>query len=333
MALLAKKQFHAGEWVEVLPWGEIEKTLDANGTCDGLPFMPEMMEFCGGRHQVRRYAENICVEISGGQFRERTFLKKDIVVLDGLRCLGLNHDGCGRLCLLFWKESWLRKAANTKAQAENNRRERTSERHSLKTKESSSKYFCQATQLCHITHDRGHKDTLSQCMTDLRTGAIGLFRMIGLILVPFLRKRKYRFFGRPRLLGTLTRTPVEHLGLRAGDLVELKSLKEMQATLDSQGRNRGLACDVELKPFCGSRYRVQNRLDRMISEATGQMKKVDATVVLEGIPCLCSFAVGGCARGDFSYFREIWLRKVSNAEAPTDHHSCVRPEKEGLWVR
>ena len=56
MALLAKKQFHAGEWVEVLPWGEIEKTLDANGTCDGLPFMPEMMEFCGGRYQVRRYA-------------------------------------------------------------------------------------------------------------------------------------------------------------------------------------------------------------------------------------------------------------------------------------
>src|SRR5262249_55914965 len=137
MGLPGKKQFHAGEWVEVLPWGEIEKTLDADGTCDGLPFMPEMMDFCGGRFRVHRYAENVCAEISSGRFGERTFLKKDIVLLDGLRCSGQNHDGCERLCLLFWKECWLRKAADGKAHAETNRFKHSPERHSLKTKESS----------------------------------------------------------------------------------------------------------------------------------------------------------------------------------------------------
>jgi hypothetical protein len=30
------------------------------------------------------------------------------VVLDGLRCSGLSHEGCQRLCLLFWKTAWLR---------------------------------------------------------------------------------------------------------------------------------------------------------------------------------------------------------------------------------
>jgi hypothetical protein len=148
-------------------------------------------------------------------------------------------------------------------------------------------------------------------MTDLRTGAIGLFRMIGLIVMPYLRKMRNRFFGRPRLRGTLTRTPVEHLHLKPGDLVQVKSQKEMRATVDKEGRNRGLVCDIELKQYCGGRYRVASRLDRIISEATGEMKKMDATVVLEGIPCLCSFVVGGCPRDDFSYFREIWLRKVS----------------------
>jgi hypothetical protein len=51
--------------------------------------------------------------IPAGQFVERTFYKKDIVVLDGLRCSGLSHDGCQWLCLLFWKTAWLRSAVGT----------------------------------------------------------------------------------------------------------------------------------------------------------------------------------------------------------------------------
>ena len=306
--------FKAGDWVQILDFVEIEKTLDSDGTCDGLPFMPEMVQFCGCRFRVLRYAEKICAEIPGGQFVERAFNKKDIVVLDKLRCSGLSHDGCQRLCLLFWKTAWLRCAVGDDASGGSGGGASVPTIPSLKTKGSPVKYFCQATQLYQLSYDRRRRDTLSQCITDLRTGAIGLFPMIVLIVVPFVRKLRNRFFGRPRLLGTLTRTPVEHLQLQAGDLVEIKSLKELQATLDREGRNRGLVCDPEFTPFCGGRFRVHSRLDRMISEATGQMKTVDATVVLEGFPCLCSYAVGGCPRYDFSYFREIWLRKVSNAE-------------------
>ena len=73
----------------------------------------------------------------------------------------------------------------------------------------------------------------------------------------------------------------------------------MRATLDQRGRNRGLVCDIELKQFCGKQYRVQSRLDRMISEPTGEMKHVQATVILEGITCLCARVVRGCPRSDY----------------------------------
>ena len=116
---------------------------------------------------------------------------------------------------------------------------------------------------------------------------------------------------------------MEHLGLQPGDIVEVKSLKEMQTTLDTLGRNRGLICDIELKIYCGKRYRVLSRLDRMISESTGQMRGMEATIILEGIPCQCAWTVGGCPRSDFTYFREIWLRKVgSSSERLAEQSSC-----------
>jgi hypothetical protein len=94
-------------------------------------------------------------------------------------------------------------------------------------------------------------------------------------------------------------------------MVEVKSLGEMQATLDRNGRNRGLTCDIEMaRRFCGRQYRVLARLDRMISESTGEMRKVEGTVFLEGTPCLCSWSVGGCPRLELSYWREVWLRRI-----------------------
>ncbi len=38
--------------MEVRSKEEILRTLDENGRLDGMPFMPEMLEFCGKRFQV-----------------------------------------------------------------------------------------------------------------------------------------------------------------------------------------------------------------------------------------------------------------------------------------
>ena len=43
-----------GNLVEVKTPDEIIQTLDAEGALDHLPFMPEMLEFCGRRFRVSR---------------------------------------------------------------------------------------------------------------------------------------------------------------------------------------------------------------------------------------------------------------------------------------
>ena len=45
-----------GELVEVLSEAEILATLDEKGTFEKLPFMPEMLKFCGKQFRVSRQA-------------------------------------------------------------------------------------------------------------------------------------------------------------------------------------------------------------------------------------------------------------------------------------
>ena len=45
-----------GEIVEVRSEAEILATLDERGELDGLPFMPEMLDFCGRRFRVHKLA-------------------------------------------------------------------------------------------------------------------------------------------------------------------------------------------------------------------------------------------------------------------------------------
>ena len=61
-SLLSPIPFRKGQLVEVLTAPEIAVTLDADGALDGLPFMPEMVAFCGRRMRVHRRADKTCVE-------------------------------------------------------------------------------------------------------------------------------------------------------------------------------------------------------------------------------------------------------------------------------
>ena len=58
-------KFRRGDFVEVRDADEILKTLDGEGAVDRLPFMPEMLEFCGQRFQVARRALTVCVSGPG----------------------------------------------------------------------------------------------------------------------------------------------------------------------------------------------------------------------------------------------------------------------------
>ena len=304
-----KTYLRTGDLVKVRSPDEIDLTLDADGTLDGLPFMPEMLDHIGRCFRVLRRAEKTCVHVATQNYDIREFRGNDVVLLDGLRCPGSGHDGCQRLCTLFWKAAWLQKVEPDDRGAVVDESARLRLRARLKTTSAHNRYFCQSTELAHATVPLPRLRILWKCICDIRSGSRGLFEMSRLVLVPLWRKMTERF-QRPPLAGTLTRTPTGSLNLQPGDYVEIKSAAEIAQTLDSSGRNRGLMCDHGMCKFSGGTFRVHSRLDRMISELTGQMHQVPSTVILDQLECLCWNVTGGCPRQDLMYWRELWLNRA-----------------------
>ena len=93
-----------GELVRVRSASEIFATLDERGMLDGLPFMPEMLKYCGRTLPVTQRADTTCA--GAGVVRRM----HNTVHLQKIRCDGSFHDGCQAACLMFWKEAWLERA-------------------------------------------------------------------------------------------------------------------------------------------------------------------------------------------------------------------------------
>ena len=107
-----------------------------------------------------------------------------------------------------------------------------------------------------------------------------------------------------------SKVPGEILNLQPGELVEVKSVKDIIDTLDDKACHRGLLFMRGMRGFCGRQYRVKDRIDRIIVDGTGQMRQLRNTVQLEGSLCGCAYqGVGGCSRREINYWREIWLRR------------------------
>jgi hypothetical protein len=137
-------------------------------------------------------------------------------------------------------------------------------------------------------------------------------RVLGLI---GFTARRLRHSGVTRLMfqgkrGSASKTSTVGLSLLPGDLVEVRSAREIFATLDGQDKLRGLRFNPEMEKFCGKRFRVHKRLDKIILEATGELRSIKTpTVFLDGVFC-DGKAHGGCDRSCFCFWREAWLKKV-----------------------
>ncbi len=307
-----------GDHVAVRMAGEILKTLDANGTLDELPFMPEMLQFCGRRFRV---ANRVVQATIDGAFLEthtesfvREFKNNDVVTLRDVRCSGAEHDSCQRGCAIFWKEAWLEKLEPDQSPASPTAQLDTGAERELasllKTRVDSDRYFCQSSEFLKATLHLSILQRFQKCFSAVAAGNISAWGMAKRIAVWMWWKAYTRLIGN-HVRGNREKTPTEYLGLQPGELVEVKSLPEIVATLDKKGHNRGLHFSADQRPFCGGRYRVRSRADNFIAEGTGEMKHFRNTVILEDVLCdSACFAFGGCYRGDLLYWREIWLRRV-----------------------
>jgi hypothetical protein len=338
--------FICDEWVEVRGRAEILATLDENGRLDGLPFMPEMFEFCGQRFKVFKRAHKTCDPPSGLRGRRMD----SAVHLEGVRCTGKDHGGCQAACLIFWKNAWLKKASDVSPRGATSAPDIAqsgapgcSEATILaNTRRSTDQadldqpaYSCQSTQLFQATHPL-HWWDMRQYVEDYTSGNVPLSRMFssfifflwdqlatsGLGLGAGLRWA-YDTFQKlrgatpyPARIGRIpegTKTPSVVLNLQPGELVKVKKYEEILETLDEQGHNRGMWFDAEMVPYCGGTYRVLNRVNTIINEKTGRMQHMkNACIVLEDVACTSCYAKYRkfCPRSIFAYWREIWLERT-----------------------
>ena len=103
--ILSARGLRVGDLVEVRSADEIMATLDERGELENLPFMPEMLKFCGQRLTVDKVAHKLCDTMSGSGIHKM----ENAVHLTGSRCDGTAHGGCQTACLLYWKEAWLKR--------------------------------------------------------------------------------------------------------------------------------------------------------------------------------------------------------------------------------
>lgn len=340
-------ELRAGEWVQVRSKAEILRTLDKNGRLEGLPCMPEMFKFCGKRFRVFKRAHKTCDPPNGMGGRRMT----QAVHLEELRCTGDAHGGCQARCLIFWKEAWLQRveqgtevalpspASLDQQAAPQGCAEKDvlagTRNGDVPSNPDETVYVCQSTHLSEATQPIRWWD-LRQYLEDYTSGNVGLSRILftcmfflytqlvsagmglgaGLRWVYNTLQRMRGGTPYPMRFGMVprgTRTPSAKLDLKPGELVKIRGLEEILATVDERNNNRGMSFDPEMVPYCGGEYRVLNRVNQLINEKTGKMQYLkNDCIMLDEVVCRACYSKHRrfCPRSIYPYWREIWLDRV-----------------------
>ncbi|MEK6279125.1 MAG: hypothetical protein AABN95_02115 [Acidobacteriota bacterium] len=311
-----------GELVEVLSESEIRATLDEKGTLENLPFMPEMLKFCGKKFRVSAQAFKTCVDDQEMRQLDTT------VFLEEVRCDGASHGGCDRACLIFWKEAWLKRSEPTTQTSLPILRAKLLELletrplqpgglppqaqtdlQSLAMRD--GQFFCQSTEILNASKPLPWWEP-RQYLWDLKYNRVSPIQWIKSLLIAIYNKvayicqlKSWRFVA-----GSAEGFHEQSLNLRPGELVRVKSLSQIKKTLDSEGKHQHLLFAPTMMTFCGQVLRVQDRVENIILEGTPRQRKIKDTVLLEGATCdgICHRL---CPRQSFLFWRECWLERVA----------------------
>ncbi len=336
-------RFRTNDRVIVRSREEILATLDENSALDGMPFMPEMFQYCGKELRVDAVAHKTCDTAmrTRGRKLDRT------VHLTGVRCDGRAHGGCDAGCTIFWREEWLKPADGgesataddgalaggrpfgcTEARVEECTRAPDSE-------VGSPRYRCQSTELFVASRPLPWWH-VGQFFFDVTTGNARLGEIVRVLSLNAVYRLRYipigyrfwsalyerihrRVLGRPGpfILGKIRpgdATPVVSRDLRPGETIRIKPASEIALTLNQRNSNRGLWFGPDQAPYCGGTFKVRNRVTRIVNERTGEMIEMKTPcVALEGVTCRGHYSDARffCPRQILPYWREIWLERAA----------------------
>jgi hypothetical protein len=348
----SRLNLRAGEWVEVRSKQAILSTLDEQGRLEELPFMPEMFAFCGKRYRVWKRAHKTCdtVNNTGGR-RMNAAVHLEEVRCNGDAHGGCEAQ-CLIFWKEAWLER-VDGPEGPPLRREPSRDHRevfpgpganddgvwAAARVPSDSHDADVIYACQATLLPRATTPLPWWDVRQYCedytsgntsLWQLASGAtyVCYYSLVGRVARSSRRGSAIlmRLYDRwqtmvrgtpyPRRWGTISpgeKTPSRPLHLKAGDLVQVRTYRDILATLDRNNRNRGMYFDAEEVPYCGNSYRVRSTVNKIIDERTGKMLMLkDHNVILEGVFCQARYSDRRmfCPRAIYSYWRETWLIPV-----------------------
>lgn len=344
-------KLQTNDWVQVRTKEEILGSLDKRGQLEGLPFMPQMFKYCGQRFRIFKRAHKTCDTVNPIAGRRVSNAVHLDLRCDG-KAYGGCQAACLIFWKEAWLKPINQKASSADSLSCGSSGQNgelandiscteedvwTGTRTQGQQSADEPRYFCQATQLPYFTAPLAWWD-IRQYVEDYTSGNVTLGRIFrGIIYLgyyhftPVRRGRRGRPFrwlydliqalwggipfprGRVGMIPAGQLTPICTLNLQPGELVRVKPLKEILATLDKGNNNRGLNFDGEMVPFCGGIYRVRASVNNFINEKTGKMQTLKTpAVILDDVWCQSRYSNCRmfCPRAIYSWWREIWLERV-----------------------
>jgi hypothetical protein len=102
--------------------------------------------------------------------------------------------------------------------------------------------------------------------------------------------------------------------LETGDWVGIRSLPEIEATLNQWRQLKGCTFMPEMAEYCGTTRRVLKPMRRFVDERDLRVKKSNGIILLEGVMCKGTAEFGSCDRSCFVFWREEWLQKIDQVD-------------------
>lgn len=310
-----------GDTVTVRSLAEIQATLDADSSLDGLPFMPEMHGYCGRTLRVHRRVDKIY------DMRHKTGMRRlrDVVTLTAIRCHGAHHGGCQAECQILWKNAWLKRRPADAAVAHDapDRTVGAAVAEGL----APDTYRCQMTRLWEASLPMSRFD-IRQDLRPLLSGNVSLWAYVLVLLTRLFNavQRVRRGAGFPFMPDRPADVPADlgpQRGLAAGRNVVVQDRAHISRTL-TNGRTRGLWYDRDMVRYCGTAAVVQRGVDCIIHEATAKMVRMKTPCwILRDVTATGEFH-RLCPQHEYIYWREAWLQSPAT---PFDHPAPTKEQE------
>jgi hypothetical protein len=128
--------------------------------------------------------------------------------------------------------------------------------------------------------------------------------------------RRLRFFRNVIIIGRKPpgndcKNSFKTVGIKAGDLVKIKSKEEIRKTLDGWNKLKGCGFMDEMEEYCGTVQKVKKKVEFFMDERDYLIKKCKNIVLLENVFCQGVKLIGRCDRSCHFFWRVEWLELLA----------------------